>query len=243
MNSLLLAILASVTISLISLLGVALFKIRKKLLKEELITLVGLATGALLGDAFLHLIPEAFEITENKTGLGLWIIGGMLIFFCLEKILKWRHCHNIDCHEEESLAWMSLAADSVHNFIDGLIIGGSFLNGTALGITTSMAIVLHEIPQEIGDLAILIHGGFSLKKAAVMNLMTAFFNLVGVLTIWIIGKNFAGTNLLALTAGGFIYLAASDLIPELHRHESRLKQSLWQLLTVILGVTIMYLLV
>lgn len=239
----LLAILASITISLISLVGVALFKVRKKLLKEELITLVGLATGALLGDAFLHLIPEAFENTENKAWLGLWIIGGMLIFFGLEKILKWRHCHNIDCHEEENLAWMSLAADSVHNFIDGLIIGGSFLNGTALGITTSMAIVLHEIPQEIGDLAILIHGGFSLKKAAAMNLMTAFFNLVGVLTIWIIGKNMAGTNLLALTAGGFIYLAASDLIPELHRHESRLKQSLWQLLTVILGVMIMYLLV
>lgn len=239
----LLAVLASVGISLISLLGITLFKIRKKLLKEELLTLVALATGALLGDAFLHLIPEAFESSENKAGLGLWIIGGMLIFFCLEKILKWRHCHDIDCHEEKSLAWMSLVADSIHNFIDGLIIGGSFLNGIPLGITTSLAIILHEIPQEIGDLAILIHGGFSLKKAMLMNLLTAFFNLVGVLTIWVLGKEFSGSNLLALTAGGFIYLAASDLIPELHRHESKVKQSLWQLASVILGIIVMLLLV
>jgi zinc and cadmium transporter len=242
MNSLLLAILASIVISLISMIGVVLFKVRKKLLKEELISLVGLATGALLGDAVLHLIPEAFD-SGKEASLGLWIIGGMLIFFCLEKFLKWRHCHNIDCHQEKQLAWMSLATDSIHNFIDGLIIGGSFLSSIPLGISTSLAIVLHEIPQEIGDLAILIHGGFSIKKASLMNLMTAFFNLAGVLVIWTIGRDFDRSYLLALTAGGFIYLAASDLIPELHRHESRLKQSLWQLITVILGVVIMYLLV
>jgi zinc and cadmium transporter len=241
MNSLLLAILASITISFISLSGILLFKVRKKLLKEELISLVALATGALLGDAMLHLIPEAFDSGKGAY-LGMWIIGGMLTFFCLEKVLKWRHCHDIDCHQEKQLAWMSLATDSVHNFIDGLIIGGSFLSSTALGISTTLAIVLHEIPQEVGDLAILVHGGFSLKKAGLMNLMTAFFNLAGVLVIWILGKNFDQSNLLALTAGGFIYLAASDLIPELHRHESQLKQSLWQLIMVILGVVIMSLL-
>lgn len=242
MNSLLLAILASIGISLVSVVGVGLFKIRKKLLKDELLALVGLATGALLGDAFLHLIPESLA-NGNSERIGISIIGGILIFFSLEKFLKWRHCHDIDCQQKEGLAWMSLVADSVHNLIDGLIIGGSFLTSIPLGISTSIAILMHEIPQEIGDMAILIHGGFSLKKAALMNLLTAFFNLAGVLIIWGLGKNFDQTYLLAMTAGGFIYLAASDLIPELHRHESRLRQSLGQLITVILGVMIMYLLV
>jgi len=241
MNSLLMAILASIAISLISLLGIVIFKLKKISIKGKIISLVGLATGVLLGDAFLHLIPEAFESGGNR--IGIWIIGGMLVFFCLEKFLKWRHCHEVDCHEEEQIAWMSLSADSVHNFLDGLMIGGSFMSSPALGISTSLAIILHEIPQEIGDMAILIHGGFSVKKAALTNLLTAFFNLAGVLVIFLIGKGIRESSLLALTAGGFIYLAASDLIPELHRHESRAKQSLWQLITVSLGIGMMYFLV
>ena len=205
--------------------------------------MVGLATGTLLGDAFLHLIPEATQI-NGADKVGLWVIGGIIIFFILEKILRWRHCHNIECHQENQLVWISLTTDSIHNLIDGLIIGSSFMISIPLGISTSIAVLLHEIPQEIGDLAILVHGGFSLKKAALVNLLSAFFSLFGILLAWIMGSkiNLQG-ELAAITAGGFIYLAASDLIPELHRHESKIVESIGQLMAVFVGIGIMYFLV
>lgn len=243
MNSISMAILASILMSMISLVGVIFFKVRKKVLKEELLAMVGLATGALLGDAFLHLIPEAVEMV-NPNEVGMWAIGGIMIFFILEKFLKWRHCHDVDCHEESQLAWMSLAADSIHNLIDGLIIGSSFMVSIPLGIGTSLAVLMHEIPQEIGDLAILVHSGLTLKKATMMNFSSAFFSLLGVILVWIVGSkvNIYG-QLMGLTAGGFVYLAASDLIPELHRHQSKNRDSFWQLITVTLGIAIMYFLI
>lgn len=243
MNPMLMAIGASLLTSLVSLVGVGFFKVRKKLLKTELLVLVGLATGALLGDAFLHLIPESIEIISPEK-VGLMIIVGMMIFFVLEKVLSWRHCHDVDCHQENRLVWMSLVADSVHNLIDGLIIGSSFLVSVPLGLTTSLAVLMHEIPQEIGDLAILVHSGLTLKKAAVMNLSSALISLIGVIMVWIVGNKVdVGGELMGITAGGFIYLAASDLIPELHRHQSRVRESLWQLIAVSLGIAIMYFLI
>lgn len=242
MNPMLVAIGASLLMSLFSLIGLLFFKVRKNILKEELLILVGLATGALLGDAFLHLIPEAMPILGEKTGI--WVILGIMLFFILEKFLRWHHCHEVDCHQKNQLAWMSLAADSIHNLIDGLIIGGSFMISIPLGISTSMAVLLHEIPQEIGDLAILVHSGYTLKKAALMNLSSAFISLIGVLAVWGLGNkiNIQG-ELAAITAGGFIYLAASDLIPELHRHQSKIKESFLQMLAVTLGIVMMYFLV
>lgn len=237
------AITASLLMSLISIVGVIFLKTRKQILKGQLLTLVGIATGALLGDAFLHLIPESVELIEsNKTGL--MVIIGILLFFVLEKILKWQHCHDIDCQEKKHLVGMSLAADSMHNLIDGLIIGSSFLVSPSIGLATSLAVMLHEIPQEIGDLAIMIHGGLSLKKAMLLNLTSALFSLVGVMIVWLVGNtiNING-ELMGVAAGGFIYLAASDLIPELHRHQSKIRESIWQLVTVIFGITIMYFLV
>lgn len=234
------ALLASSLISLVSLLGLLFIKIRKNKLKGELLTLVGIATGALLGDAFLHLIPESTAIISSEK-TGLMIIFGMLVFFSLEKILKWRHCHDIDCDQNQELVWISIMADSVHNLIDGLIIGSSFMISVPIGISTSLAVLMHEIPQEIGDFAILIHSGFSIKKASLFNLASALLSVVGVLIIWIVKdiSNIRG-ELMAITAGGFIYLAASDLIPELHRHENKIKQSLWQIISVLIGLGIMY---
>ena len=234
------ALLASALISLVSLLGLLFIKIRKSKLKRELMTLVGIATGALLGDAFLHLIPESTAIIDSEKA-GLMIILGILIFFSLEKILKWRHCHNVDCIEINQLPWISIIADSVHNLIDGLIIGSSFMISIPIGISTSLAVLMHEIPQEIGDFAVLIHGGFSIKKATLLNLASAFLSVFGVLIIWMV-KDIVKIQgeLMAITAGGFIYLAASDLIPELHRHENKIKQSLWQLVSVLSGLGIMY---
>lgn len=240
MNPILMALLASVLISLISLLGLLFIKIRKNKLKGELLTLVGIATGALLGDAFLHLIPESTAIIDSEKA-GLMIILGILIFFSLEKILKWRHCHDVDCDEKNELPWISILADSIHNLIDGLIIGSSFLISIPIGISTSLAVLVHEIPQEIGDFAVLIHSGFSIKKAAWLNLASAFLSVFGVLIIWMV-KDIVKIQgeLMAITAGGFIYLASSDLIPELHRHENKIKQSIWQMISVLTGLGIMY---
>ena len=240
MNPILMAVLASILISLVSLLGLLFIKIRKNKLKGEILTLVGVATGALLGDAFLHLIPQSTLIISAEKS-GLMIILGILIFFFLEKILKWRHCHDVDCDQKKELVWISILADSIHNLIDGLIIGSSFMISIPIGISTSLAVLMHEIPQEIGDFAILIHGGFSVKKASLFNLASAILSVVGVLIIWIVKdiSNIRG-ELMAITAGGFIYLAASDLIPELHRHESKIKESLRQMLSVLIGLGIMY---
>ncbi len=240
MNPILMALLASALISLVSLLGLLFIKIRKSKLKRELMTLVGIATGALLGDAFLHLIPESTAIIGSEK-TGLMIIFGILIFFSLEKILKWRHCHNVDCIEINQLPWISIIADSVHNLIDGLIIGSSFMISIPIGISTSLAVLMHEIPQEIGDFAVLIHSGFSIKKATLLNLASAFLSVLGVLIVWAVKDiDKIQVELVAITAGGFIYLAASDLIPELHRHENKIKQSLWQMVSVLSGLGIMY---
>lgn len=237
------AITASLLLSFISVIGIFFLNTRKKNLKRDVLALVGVAVGALLGDAFLHLIPESTEIIGFYKS-GLMTIFGFLLFFILEKILKWRHCHNVDCHEGEHLAGMSLAADSIHNLIDGLIIGGSFMVSPSIGLTTSLAVMLHEIPQEIGDLAILMHSGLGLRKAVIMNLISAFFSVVGVLCVWVLGNRISVSGeLMGMAAGGFIYLAASDLIPELHRHQSKIGESVWQLITVSFGVGIMIFLV
>lgn len=241
MNLMIASVIASILISLISLVGIFGFKLKKNLLREELMTLVGLAAGALLGDAFLHLLPESIELNGVKTS-GLMIIGGMLIFFALEKFLKWRHCHNTECQPEHKIATMSLIADGIHNLIDGLVIGASFMNSIQLGMATSIAVLMHEIPQEIGDLAILIHSGLPLKKAAFLNLLSGSLSLLGVIIVWTLGGQGKWQNILIpITAGGFIYLAASDLIPEMHRHENKIKESFWQLITVGMGVGLLFL--
>ncbi len=240
MNPMSVAILSSILISLLSVLIALLFRWQKRNSKVQLLVLVGVATGALLGDAFLHLIPESSEFFEGGE-IGLLVIGGMLVFFGLEKLLQWRHCHNPDCHQGHKLAEVSIVADTVHNFIDGLIIGGSFLAGIELGIGTAIAILIHEIPQEIGDFAILLHSGYDFKKALKMNLLSAMASLVGVVMIMIFKESLSLRNyLMPLTAGGFIYLAASDLIPELHRHEAKPRESLRQLVSVLFGVAVMY---
>ncbi len=239
MNSIVIAFAASLIISLFSLLGLLFFKFKKRIGNEEILILVGIAVGALLGDAFLHLIPEAWNNMGEKTGL--WVIVGMVLFFILEKIIKWHHCHEPECNQKENIAGVSVFADSLHNLIDGLIIGVSFLTNTTLGISTSIAILMHEIPQEIGDFAILIHSGWPMKKAALVNLLSALMSSVGVLLAVIFKEKLVFMNeLLLIAAGGFIYLAGSDLIPELHRHENSSNKIWSQLISLSIGVGIMY---
>jgi zinc and cadmium transporter len=235
---------AALVVSLISLVGVFLIFVKAPVLKKATIFLVSFAIGGLLGDAFIHLLPESFEAFNQSIYVSWLIIVGILIFFIIEKILRWRHCHDLECVEESSsthLTALNLIGDTVHNFFDGMIIAASFMVSKELGVTTSLAIVLHEIPQEIGDFGIFIHNGLSVSKALFYNFLSALASVFGVALTFLLGTHLTNISayLIPVTAGGFIYLAASDLIPELHRHQSAAKTSMLQLLFIILGVVLM----
>jgi zinc and cadmium transporter len=155
-------ILSVIIVSLISLIGILYFFIEKNKLYRSLIYLVSFSAGALLGDAFLHLIPEAYENSSNQHLISIYILLGILLFFILEKTIHWRHCHEEPCETHpHPFSYIILVGDTVHNFIDGLIIGASYLVSIPIGIATTIAVVFHEIPQEIGDFSSLIYGGFS----------------------------------------------------------------------------------
>jgi len=246
MEPLFLSLLSVLIISLISLSGIALFFLNKKISQKINLLLVSFAVGALLGDTFIHLLPQSFKSLDSFT-VSFLTIGGLLLFFVLEKILRWHHCHEIGyCdHQSKHLIVLNTFGDTVHNLIDGMLIAASFMVDFKLGIFTSVAVLLHEIPQEIGDFAVLIHSGLSLKKAFFYNLFSASSAFLGVILVFILGSKISSLSLflLPITAGAFIYLAASDLIPELHRHDPPLSHSLLQLLFIIFGVILMSLLV
>jgi zinc and cadmium transporter len=232
-------ILSVFAISLASLIGAVTIAINKERLKTILIYFISFSAGALIGDAFFHIIPE---ISEN--GLGFMassiIISGIICSFLIEKIIKWRHCHlPITKSHVHSFAYMNIIGDSVHNFIDGLIIGASFLISPTVGFASSIAILFHEIPQEIGDFGVLIHGGFKTKKALLYNFLTALFAIIGTIISLTIGSFTENLTvfLMPFAAGNFIYIACSDLIPELHKDCSS-KKTIIQSIVFILGVAI-----
>lgn len=253
MNQEILYIFASVVIvSLASLIGIAGFLFRKKKIDTIILFLVSFSAGALLGDTFIHLLPE--QVNEYGFGVNtaLYILLGILIFFSLEKFIHWRHCHQTDecdIHDHEhsrhphSLAIMNLVGDGFHNLIDGMIIAASYMLSVPVGIATTVAVLLHEVPQELGDFGVLIHSGISKSKALLLNFFSALIALVGA-GIAIIASNYI-TNinaiLIPLTAGGFIYIAGTDLIPELHK-DNTTKMSILQLLGIVAGISVMLLL-
>ena len=230
-------------VSFISIIGIFAFSIKVDKLKKILIYLVAFSAGALFGDAFLHLLPELIEDDLFNVTTSFYILGGILIFFFVEKVVHWHHCHSVECHSVDRFAVMNLVGDGVHNFLDGLIIAGSYLVAFPVGIATTIAVALHEVPQEIGDFGILIHGGFSKKKALGWNLISALFAVVGAVVALTLNNVIENIEmyLVPLAIGGFIYIAGSDLIPELHKEEDY-RKSLPQFLALVLGIIVMALL-
>lgn len=227
-------------VSAISLIGIVTFAIKDKILEEILFLLVGFSAGALIGGAFLHLIPEALE-QGNAQQVFFYIILGFTLFFLLEKYLHWRHCHDEIC-EIHPFTYLNLIGDGFHNFLDGMVIAASFLVSIKLGLVTTVAVILHEIPQELGDFAVLIYGGFTKTKALLFNLLSALTAVVGAIVGFFISSTTANFSyfILPLTAGGFIYIASSDLIPELHK-EKDTRKSISAFLFFILGIIFMWL--
>jgi len=232
-------------VSLISFVGIITVAIKKQFLQGIVLYLVSLSAGALLGGAFFHLIPEASEKLGFNLGLAFYILSGILVFFALEKLICWRHCHiETSASHPHPFAVMNLIGDSFHNFIDGMVIAGTYAVSIPLGISTTLAVVFHEIPQEIGDFGVLIHGGYSRLRALLLNFTTALTAVLGALVVlWLnLEVEAIGQILVPFTAGGFIYIAASDLIPELKKDIKPLS-SLLQLIFILIGLAIMYLLV
>ncbi len=228
-------------VSLVSFVGVVGFSLSAHTLRKWLLAIVGLAIGALLGDVFIHIIPEALEEGEPLT-FSLLLIGGILIFFILEKVLHWHHHHTpehaSDC--PHPIGKLTLVSDGAHNFIDGLLIAVSYMASVEIGIATTVAVVLHEIPQEIGNFGVLLHAGYSRGKALWYNFLSALTAFLGAGIALMVGEASEAFvhALLPITAGGFIYIALSDLVPELHK-DRRLSQGVVQVVAIVLGVALM----
>ncbi len=252
MNEMLIYALGAAVLSgILSLIGVITFFVRAAFLKHHLIYLVSFGAGALFGDAFIHLLPESVEAAGGFTlAISVPIILGIILSFIVEKFVHWHHCHHLNHaghkhhldHQQKgsTLATMNLFGDAVHNFIDGIILAASYLVSIPVGIATTIAVLLHELPQELGDFGILLHTGMSKGKALWYNFLVSLTAVVGVLVAFFLNEYVAGLTqfLLPFSAGAFIYIAGSDLIPELH-HEIKVERSIVQLAMFILGVIVM----
>jgi len=218
--------------------------LKPDMLKKLIFIMVSFAVGGLLGDAFIHLIPESIEQLGSSASACFFVLVGMILFFILEKFILWRHCHIPTSKDHpHPVVFMNIIGDGVHNMFDGLAIGASYIISLPVGVATTLAVILHEIPQEIGDFGILVHGGLSPWRALFFNLVSALFAVIGAVIALSVGPHLkeALAALLPITAGGFIYMAGSDLIPSLHDQKEFPKAWL-QLVFMLFGISIMFLL-
>ncbi len=237
-------LLSVLIISLLSLVGVFILSLREALLRRILIYLVSFSTGAILGNVFLHLLPEVIDsMPQEPSGL-TFVLYGILLSFIVEKFIHWRHCHDIECvghvHPAGSLI---LIGDGVHNLLDGILIATAYLVSIPVGISTTIAVILHEIPQELGDFAVMLHSGMTKGRALFLNFLSALTAFLGVLLVFGLSQSVSNIEifLLPLAAGNFLYIAGSDLIPELHKDTS-FHNAIVQLICMIAGIGLMHVL-
>src|SRR3989344_4526935 len=243
-----------VVVSLISFVGALTLSFREERLARIVFILVAIATGALLGDAFFHLIPEAYEKIQNPKTISLLIILGMLVFFVLEKVLRWHHHHGQHHdHDNESdkggardpkyLGRLILVSDGLHNLIDGIVIGASYFISVEIGLATTLAVILHEIPQEIGDFGVLVHSGYRARQALWFNFLSAATSFAGAILVIALGSfpEYILDWIIPFAAGIFIYIASLDLVPELHRSSGKKFGTVFkELLGICVGILVMY---
>ncbi|MEM5814712.1 MAG: ZIP family metal transporter [Candidatus Aenigmatarchaeota archaeon] len=229
---------SSVLISLFSLSGIITLSLKGQLLNKILLLLVALSAGALVGGAFFHLLPEAVEEMEGLTPF-IIVVTGFMLFYIMERFLYWRHCHKDRC-EYHMFRYLNLIGDGIHNFLDGMTIAVSYLTNVPLGIAATIAVASHEIPQEIGDFGVLVYGGFTKRKALLYNMISALTIVPGAIIGYLLSCYVAQymAYILPLAAGGFLYIAATDLMPEIKKVESGRKSAVI-FATFLLGVAFM----
>ena len=233
-------LIAVLFVSLVSVLGIFIF-FKQKIMNKFLFFLVSFAAGTLLGVAFLDLLPAIIEEGFSEI-MPIFMLAGILSFFVLEKFLHWHHHHTEEKEREvHSFTYLNIVGDAVHNFLDGAVIAVSFMANTALGIATTIAVIAHEIPQEIADFSVLIYGGFSRMKALVYNFLTALTAVIGALFTYFFSSAVENSHsyIAAFTIGGFVYIASTDLIPEIHK-EKNLRKSFVQLILLALGIFVIW---
>jgi len=248
-------ILATLAVSLISFVGTLTLVFSKKSIDSMLLVLVALAAGGLMGGAFLHLIPESLQALgedhDGMTNIFLFVIVGFLFFLLIEQYLHWHHHHcpqDENCEHEEHrhdakpMSRLILFGDAVHNLIDGLVIAASFAVNPSVGVVTTVAVALHEIPQEIGDFGVLVYGGYKKSKALLFNFLSGLTAVLGGLLGFYFSESAESATLylLPIAAGGFIYIAASDLVPEI-KHEKKAVRLALNFAVFILGIGLMLL--
>jgi zinc and cadmium transporter len=237
-----------IVFSLLGSVGVAVLSATALLVKDDVIVrlvprLVSFSTGALLGAAFLGLLPHAAKSLPPPSLFGL-VLAGLVVFYLLEKLLLWRHCHKHDCDVHASAGPLLLIGDSLHNFGDGIIIAAAFMASTPLGIVAALSTMAHELPQELGELAVYLHSGYSRRRAFVLNVATSLATLLGALAGYFFLASLPNLRpvVMALSAAGFLYVALADLIPGLRGRRSSLPAAVSEFLLMAGGVLMIYLL-
>lgn len=245
MSASLAALLSVFVVSLASLAGAVTLAVQKTRMDQLLFSLVAFAVGAMFGAAFLHLIPEAYGQLGGGPRVGALALAGVIAFFVLESFLHWRHEHGHPEDQEpihKPFATMNLIGNGVHNLIDGAVIAAAYLVSMEAGLVTTFAVLLHEIPQEIGNFGVLVYGGYSPKRALSFNFLSGLVGMLGAVLVLVLGPQVERLSafLLPITAGLFLYIAGSDLIPELNRQDGRSAwRSLLQLALMVAGVLLM----
>lgn len=237
MDGLFYTIASTGLLSIGSFILLSLVPIKDKHLGKILLLFMSLSGGVLLGTAFLHMLPEASEYYPPDVVFP-GVLASFIVFYIIEKIVHWRHCHDINC-KEHSFGYVNLIGDAMHNVIDGIIIGGTFAQSIPLGIATTITIILHELPKEISDFGILLYAGFTRRKALMANLSVGLVAVIGGIAGYTLSEHIKGFvgYLLLFAAGGFLYIAASDLIPEM-RKETAHKKSAMSFGVMLVGIAI-----
>lgn len=229
---------SSLLMSAIALVGSVTLVLKEQTLQRILLPLVALAAGSLIGGAFFHMIPAGIAQYGNNTAFYVWILAGFSTFFALEQLLHWHHCHRASASCKKPLTYLILIGDGLHNFIGGLAIAGAFVADIRLGIMAWLAAAAHEIPQELGDFGVLVHGGWGKRKALMFNVLSALTFLVGGLFTYVASFNIDISFLIPFAAGNFIYIGASDLVPEVKGHENLRANSI-NFIAFLIGIALM----
>jgi zinc and cadmium transporter len=231
---------SGLAMSAIALVGSITLVLQEATLQKILLPMVALAAGSLIGGAFLHMIPAGMQRYGDGEGYFLWVLAGFLAFFALEQLLHWHHCHRASTSCRKPLTYLILVGDGLHNFIGGVAIAGTFLVDIRLGIMAWLAAAAHEIPQELGDFSVLVHGGFKRGEALVFNVLSALTFLLGGIITYLAASRIDVTFLVPFAAGTFIYIGASDLVPEVNKHENSVNNVI-HFLSFAAGIALMWL--
>lgn len=239
MTTFLWILFGGVAMSALALVGSLTLLLEEDALQRILLPLVAFAAGSLLGGAFFHMVPGALAETGSAAPVFAWMLAGFAVFLMLEQFLHWHHCHRDAAECREPLTYLVLVGDGLHNFMGGLAVAGAFLVDLRLGISTWLAAAAHEIPQELGDFAVLVHGGWPKGRALAFNVASALTFLVGALLAYLASFEIDVTFLLPFAAGNFLYIAASDLVPEVNRDHG-VRRNLVHTVAFVAGLALLY---